>query len=140
MKIPTQPGAGQPTPPATPLEHLLARAAQSQEDEKAFIAALLASNLFLATPLQPGVTTVTLAPGQAVDFFTVEPPGGGPPVAAMFTSPQRIVECFGPGLGFLQMPAASLLAMVSPTGGMLNPNGLFSVMWRPQDIAAMLGG
>lgn len=133
------PEAGRPAfVPENALEQLLMAAATDPEARPAFQQALLAADLCAATPEPAPEGVRELEAGDQVSLLNV-PGRDGAPVAALFSSERRIVDAFGPGTGFLLIPARELLDMVSVTGAFLNPGSDYGVEWSPADLCALLG-
>lgn len=124
--------------PANALEEMLIEAATDPERRPAFQQALLAARLYAATPEPAPEEIRELEAGDQVSLLNV-PGRDGAPVAALFSSEGRIVEAFGPGTGFLLVPARELLDMVSVTGAFLNPGSDYGVEWSPAELCALLG-
>jgi SseB protein N-terminal domain len=124
--------------PANTLEQLLVAAATDPERRPAFQQALLAADLYAATPEPAPEGVRELEAGDQVSLLNV-PGRDGAPVAALFSSEGRIIEAFGPGTGFLLVGARQLLDLVSGTGAFLNPGSDYGVEWSPADLCALLG-
>lgn len=124
--------------PANPLEELLMAAATDPEARPAFQQALLAADLYAATPEPAPEGIRELQAGDQVSLLNV-PGRDGAPVAALFSSEGRIVDAFSPGTGYLLVAARELLDMVSGTGAFLNPGSDYGVEWSSADLCSMLG-
>ena len=120
------------------IEELLTEAAVKPEARVTFQRALLEADLFAATPQAPAQSDVRLSSGESVQLLNVQGPDG-PPVAAIFTAQERIVEVFGMGVGYVGIRGETLLEMVAGTGAWLNPGFPYSVHWKPGELAALLG-
>jgi hypothetical protein len=137
-----EPGSGQTMPTTEPineLERKLMAAAVDPDKRTEFQRLLLVSDLYAATPGPPPVEgTRDFEAGEDLPLLTVRGPDEKS-VAAIFTSEARIVEVFGPGVGFVRMQGEALLEIVARTGAFLNPGSAYRVHWDPEGIAGVLG-
>lgn len=126
--------------PQNALEVLLIEASGDPGQRNAFTKAMLEGELFVATPKPSGEEerSAFLEAGDKVSLLNVTRPDGAS-AAAVFTSQARIVECFGPEVGYLRASGAALLEMVAASGVVLNPSSAYGVHWEADQVAAMLG-
>jgi len=121
------------------LEALLIAASTNPAKRRQFQDAMLASDLLAATPeAHDDSGWRTLQASELVSLLNVPAPDGAP-VAAVFTSEQRIVDAFGAGTGFIQMNGATLLELVAERGAFLNPGSAYGVHWTADQLSAVLG-
>jgi hypothetical protein len=125
--------------PRNELEQALMEAATDPAKRPAFQRAVLLAELYAVTPEAPAEDNGRiLNAGESLALVNVPGPDGKP-VAAVFTSLERIAEALGPGLGYLRMRGDALFEIIARRGGVfLNPGHPFRVHWGPADIAAML--
>jgi hypothetical protein len=148
---PSKPAAAAGAPTAAPspakhafepnneLERMLMAAATDPQRRSEFQQLLLRSELFAATPeAAPTGGTRTLEAGENLPLLTVQAPDERS-VAALFTSQPRIVETFGPGVGFLRAQGQALLELVASSGAFLNPGSAYRVHWDSAGLASILG-
>jgi hypothetical protein len=121
------------------LEVLLIAASTATNKRSEFQKVMLESDLLAATPeARNDSGWRTLKTSERVSLLNVPAPDGVP-VAAIFTSEQRIVDAFGAGTGFIQMNGAALLELVAESGAFLNPGSAYGVHWTADQISAVLG-
>lgn len=121
------------------LEVLLIAASTAPNKRSEFQKVMLESDLLAATPeARNDSGWRTLKTSERVSLLNVPAPDGVP-VAAIFTSEQRIVDAFGAGTGFIQMNGAALLELVAESGAFLNPGSAYGVHWTADQISAVLG-
>ncbi|MNS69890.1 enhanced serine sensitivity protein SseB [compost metagenome] len=121
------------------LETLLIAASTDPAKRRKFQDVMLASDLLAATPeAHDGSGWRTLQASEFVSLLNVPAPDGVP-VAAVFTSEQRIVDAFGAGTNFIQMNGATLLELVAESGAFLNPGSAYGVHWTADQLNAVLG-
>ena len=131
--------AGQPFVPNNELESLLVAAANDPSARREFNRALLSENLLVATPEQPDEEGHrTLEKDEVLSILNVGR-SDGPPLPAIFSSEQRLAECFGAGAGYVAMQGAILLEIVQKEGAVLNPESAYGVVWSSENLAAILG-
>ena len=125
--------------PRNELEQALMDAATDPKRRPAFQSAVLLAELYAVTPEAPAEDNGRiLNAGESLSLVNVPGPDGKP-VAAVFTSLERISEALGPGLGYLRMRGDALLEIIARNGGVfLNPGHACRVHWRQTDLAAML--
>lgn len=141
-----KPAAQAPGPPSeagfhpqNALEALLVEAVRDPAQRTRFQQALLAADLYAATPEAPADSGWrTTESGEELRLLNVEAPDGAP-VAAVFTAEARVAEVFGAGAGYVRMKGEDLLGVVAGHGAWLNPGSPYSVHWTPDHVAAMLG-
>ena len=135
-------GAQPELPPFIPdneLEALLVAAAQDPSVRPDFVRRLLTGNLLAATPEAPERHEQrTIDQGESLLILNVTLQDGST-LPAIFSSEQRVAECFGVGTGFVAMQGSILLGIVQDNGAVLNPASAYGVRWSPDDLAAMLG-
>jgi hypothetical protein len=125
--------------PNNELERKLMGAAVDPDKRAEFQRLLLASDVYAATPQPPPAGGMRdFAAGDELPLLTVRAPDESL-VAAIFTSEPRIVEVFGPGVGFIRMQGQALLELVATTGAFLNPASPYRVHWDSAGIAGVLG-
>lgn len=125
--------------PHNEIERLLMDAALHSDARITFQLALLETDLCAATPDAPEATELRIAEeGEHMKLLNVRSPDGAP-VTAIFTAPERIVEVFGIGVGFVAIKGEDLLSMVVNQGAWLNPGFPYSVYWSPEELATILG-
>lgn len=142
----TAPPVQGPTPapfvafqPHNDLEQLLMNAAVNADARAPFQRTLIEADLYVATPETPEMAGLrTLIEGETLKLLNVQGPDDTP-VAAIFTAQERIVEVFGLGVGFLAVKGKDLLPLVASQGAWLNPGFPYSVYWKPDELAAILG-
>lgn len=121
------------------LEILLIAASTDSSKRSEFQKVMLESDLLAATPeVHDDSGWRTLTTSERISLLNVPAPDGVP-VAAVFTSQQRIVDAFGAGTGFIQMNGATLLELVAESGAFLNPGSAYGVHWTADEISAVLG-
>lgn len=121
------------------LEVLLIAASTDPRKRSEFLKVMLESDLLAATPeAHDSRGWRTLKASEHVSLLNVPAPDGVP-IAAIFTSEQRIVDAFGAGTGFIQMNGAALLELVADSGAFLNPGSAYGVHWTADQISAALG-
>jgi hypothetical protein len=122
------------------LEQLLALAAVDPAKRREFQKMLLEEDLLAATPKPPedGERSRTVSTGETISLLNVPGPDGRP-AAAVFTSQVRIVDAFGPEVGFIEMNGETLLGLVADQGVVLNPGAIYSVHWTPEQMKVVLG-
>lgn len=125
--------------PHNEIERLLIEAATNADARTAFQRALLAADLYAATPEAPKTADIrTVREGERLSLLNVQGPDGNA-VTAVFTAQERIVEVFGVGAGFVGMNGELLLDLVASQGAWLNPGFPYGVYWTPDQLAALLG-
>ena len=121
------------------LEVLLIAASTDPSKRSEFQKVMLKSDLLAATPeAHDDSGWRTLTTSERISLLNVPAPDGVP-VAAVFTSQQRIVDAFGAGTGFIQMNGATLLELVAESGAFLNPGSAYGVHWTADHLSAVLG-
>lgn len=129
----------QPFQPENELERMLMAAAGDPSKRVEFQQMLLKAKLSAATPDAPAASgSRTIKAGEQLRLLNVEGPAGVP-IPAIFSSPARVAEVFGPGAGFIEMNGKTLLSIVAANGAFLNPGLAYGVRWGPDDMAAVLG-
>jgi SseB protein N-terminal domain len=126
--------------PRNPIEVLLVKAADAPDARKAFETELMVTELLACTPERPAAqqTQRVLSQDEQVALLNIPSPDGKGNVVALFTSQDRIVDCFGLGTGFIQMAGGLLLGMVEQHGAVLNPGSAYAVFWSPEQIKGLL--
>ena len=125
--------------PVNELEQLLMNAATDQSARLAFERLLLTDDLLVATPEAPLKTEErTLKKSEKVQILNVADQNGHP-IPAVFTSEERLAECFGFGTGYLAMNGEALFEILINDGATLNPGSLYGVRWTANNLAALLG-
>ncbi len=141
---PEPPVASQGNPPASfrpvnELEQLLMSAATDQSARVAFERLLLTDDLLAATPEAPLRSEERiLKKSEKVQILNVVDQNGHS-IPAVFTSQERLAECFGFGTGYLAMNGATLFEILINEGAVLNPASSYSGQWTANDLAALLG-
>lgn len=118
-------------------QQLVAAASGGNAQQKAFERFILDETLFVATPEVHAEGTVTLKQDTNVQLMNV-PLNDGRPAVALFTSPQRVAEAFGP-VGYMGIQGRILFEMVRAGPALLNPGQAYGVLWEPESMDAMLG-
>lgn len=115
-------GHGNPSVPFHPvneLEQLLMRAATDQTARVVFHRRLLTDDLLVATPKAPSRTEGrTLQTSEQIQILSVSDPNGQS-VPAIFTSQERLTECFGGGAGYIAMNGKALIEILMNDGAVL---------------------
>ena len=119
-------------------QQLIAAANGDAQAQKAFERFILDETLFLATPEAPEQEeSRVLETDTTVKLLNV-PLDDGRQAAAVFTSPQRVYEAFGE-VGYMGLQGRALFEIIRAGTAVLNPGQLYSVVWEPDAMAAMLG-
>ncbi len=124
--------------PLNDLEGLLVRAASDPGRRAAFGRAVLDSQLYAVTPQDTAPPGERISAGEAVQLVMAPLPGGEAATVA-FTAPERIAQIHGGGTPYLGLRGRDLIALVAEQPLWLNPGLEFGVVWRPEDLAALLG-
>jgi SseB protein N-terminal domain/SseB protein C-terminal domain len=125
--------------PRNALEQQLMLAGNDAAERPKFIAMLLESDLYVATPEPPDhAEHRVVEAGETLSILNIHF-DNGKSLPAFFTAEERIAPCFGDGLGFVAMNGRTLLEMAGASGAWLNPSSSYGVHWTADDIAAMLG-
>lgn len=125
--------------PMNELEQHLMAAANDQAARTAFQRLLLTEDLLVATPEAPSRTTErTLQTSEQIQILNVSD-HNGQPIPAVFTSQERLAQCFGYGTGYIAMSGETLLGILMNDGAVLNPASDYGVRWTSSDLAALLG-
>lgn len=128
-----------PFHPVNELEQLLMIAATDQAARQAFLRLVLTDDLLVATPEVPSRTEeLTLQTSEQIKILNVLGPEGQA-VPAVFTSPERLAECFGYGTGYIATNGETLLGILMNDGAVLNPASPYGVRWAASELAALLG-
>lgn len=128
-----------PFHPVNELEQFLMSASTDQTARAAFQRVLLADDLLVATPEVPSRTEErTLQTSENIQILNVSDQNGQP-IPAVFTSQERLAECFGYGTGYIAMNGETLFTILMNDGAVLNPASAYGVRWAASDLAAMLG-
>lgn len=125
--------------PVNRLEILLVAAATEPSVRPEFNRELLRENMLVATPVQPAeIGERVLEKDEVLSIMNVQVPDGLV-LPAIFSSEQRLAECFGVGTGYVAMPGAALFEIVQEDGAVLNPASAYGVQWSSADLAVILG-
>lgn len=125
--------------PLNALEEALMRAADDASARQAFVNLLLTSDLLVATPDAPDHPEQrTLDADETVSIVNMMA-DNGVSIPAVFTSEQRLAECFGPGTGYLALNGRTLVEIIVDAGAWVNPSSSYGVHWSADDLAAILG-
>lgn len=128
-----------PFHPVNEVEQLLMTAATDQAARAAFQRLLLTDDLLVATPEAPSRTEErTLQRSERIQILNVAD-HNGQAIPAVFTSQERLAECFGYGTGYIALNGETLFGILMNDGAVLNPASAYGVRWSPSDLAAMLG-
>lgn len=128
-----------PFHPVNELEQLLMTAASDQTARAAFERLLLTDDLLVATPEAPSKTDErTLQASENIQILNVAG-RDGQPIPAVFSSQERLAECFGYGTGYIAMNGETLLGILVNDGAILNPASPYGVHWTSSNLAALLG-
>ncbi len=127
-----------PFEPQNEIENLLVAATDDPARREDFRSAVLCADLCFATPdptrdANPRLTRE----GETLGMLGVVGPDGSS-VPAVFTSPVRVAEVFGPDAVSYQMNARILLGMLAEQGAWLNPRLAYGVHWEPSGLSELL--
>jgi hypothetical protein len=125
--------------PNNALESLLVAAATDPSLRTAFNRQLLREDLLVATPEPPTEAGHRVLEKDEVLSIMNVGSADGSVFPAIFSSEERLAECFGTGTAFAAMQGAVLLEIVQKSGAVLNPASAYGVQWSSSDLAAILG-
>ncbi|WP_331033422.1 enhanced serine sensitivity protein SseB C-terminal domain-containing protein [Brevundimonas sp.] len=117
---------------------LIAAANGDVEAQKAFERFILDETLYVATPEAPVEEGHAILEADTDIRLLNTSLSDGRTAAAVFTSPQRVFEAFGP-VGYLGIAGRQLFEIIRNDPAALNPGQLYGVVWEPASLAAMLG-
>jgi hypothetical protein len=128
----------EPFEPQNEIERLLVVATDDSARREEFRKALLLADLCFATPDPIKSPAPWIATGdETLQMLGVVGPDGTS-LPAVFTSPMRIAEVFGPDAAYYQMNAKTLLGMLVQHGVWLNPRLAYGVHWDPSGLSHLL--
>ncbi len=107
-------------------------AAHHPEERQSFSRALLDGQVYVSPTAMPDET------GRIAGVHAADTPNGH--AAAVFTSPERLVEQLGPDALVLANTGRALLEWLRPGPVVLNPGGDYGVFWSGDDLGGLLDG